>query len=106
MVTSGPLQSRISDAAQKILSEELGIVEGCRLLSQLRARLDDPTNELFDTFVAVASETEDLPLGELRSQWSKESLARIEARVNAYINRMREIVLEDCRVLVKEYSLS
>lgn len=97
-------QSRIVEAAQKILAGEMDIVEGCRLLLYLQQLLNDPNDELFMTFIVIASETEHFPVGELRSRWHKDSLARVDAEVGAYITRVRKSVMEACTALVKEYS--
>lgn len=82
----------------------MGIVEGCRSLLWLRELLNEPNDELFMPIIVVESETEHFPVGELRSQWQKDSLARVDAEVGAYIARVRESVLEACIALVKEYS--
>ena len=58
MTLQGSAQTQIAAVAQRILSGELGIVEGCRRLVQLSARLDRIDDELFAPIVAVESETE------------------------------------------------
>ncbi len=97
-------QTQIAAVAQGMLCGDIGIVDGCRQLVRLYCRLDEGVDELFALIVAVESETEDLPLGEARSQWSEEALSRKDAEVNAYIGQVREVVLEACEALVQRYS--
>lgn len=96
--------AEIATVAHKVLDGELGIVEGCRLLASLASRFDVSESDALKTIIVVESETEALPVGEFRSQWHPESLAKKDAEFAPYIEKVRPLVLEACRALVQEYS--
>jgi len=54
----------------------MGITEGSRNVVALRHALDQEANELFLPFVAVDSETDHFPLGDVRARWSSSALER------------------------------
>jgi hypothetical protein len=102
-LTESP-QTQIAVVAEGMLSGKVGLVDGCRQLMKLSNRLDENSEGLFIPIVAVESETDDLPLGEARSVWSAEALARKDAEASTYLCQVREVVLEACEVLVKRYA--
>jgi Protein of unknown function (DUF2489) len=61
---------------EDLRSSRVGITEGCRNVVGLRHALDQENNELFLPFVAVDSETDHFPLGDVRARWSPIALAR------------------------------
>ncbi|MFL6192611.1 MAG: hypothetical protein ACJ75H_00460 [Thermoanaerobaculia bacterium] len=75
------VKRQIAGMAEKILAEEIGLVDGCRRLLKLFNALDrkEWDKELFDPISLFESETEELPVGELRSMWNPQALARKEA---------------------------
>jgi hypothetical protein len=56
----------------------IGITEGCRNVAGLRHALGEENNELFLPFVAVDSETDHFPLGDVRARWSPSALERVD----------------------------
>jgi len=99
-ISSGWSEARIVSVAKKMLSGDMGIVEGSRLINGVSGRDDD----LLDIFMLIASETEDFPVGDLRSLWEKGALERIERRTEAYIDQLRDEVLKTCEMLIQKYS--
>jgi hypothetical protein len=61
---------------EELRSGRVGITEGCRNVVGLRSALNQETNELFLPFVAVESETDHFPLGDIRARWSPIALER------------------------------
>lgn len=55
-----------------------------------------------DAFVAVASETDDLPLGAVRQYWAPDALARKDQELASYETRIRDHVPDSCRELEHE----
>jgi len=94
----------IATVARKALDGEIDIIEGCRLLVKLASRLEVSESDALKTIIAIESETEALPLGEFRSLWNPESLAKKDAEFAPYIEQVRPLVLEAFRALVQEYS--
>jgi len=61
---------------EQLQAGRIGVTEGCRNIVALRAALGEEKNELFKPFVAVDSETDHFPLGEVRNGWSAVALDR------------------------------
>jgi hypothetical protein len=61
---------------EDLRSTRMGITEGCRNVVALRHALGQEANELFLPFVAVDSETDHFPLGDVRTSWSSSALER------------------------------
>jgi len=83
-----------TDVARRTLKGEYDLLLACRDLADLRGRLPGVSEEVMDTFVAVASEVDDLPLGRERGQWSVEALAAKDADAEIYRKRVRGAVEE------------
>lgn len=98
------IKREIASVARKILSGQLGILEGSRSLAQLSGRLQERNDDLFAAVLAVESETDELPLGPERSNWSEEALSRKDADAEDYVIRVRDVVLQTCEKLVEAYS--
>ena len=73
--------ARIVTIAQRILSGESGIVAGARQLARLRFDVGAEHDSDFIFFVAVDSESDDLPLGEVRSHWNADVLKEKDAEL-------------------------
>ena len=97
-------EAHLAVLAQRMILGEVGIVEGCRSLTRLLVQLESGDDELFIPIFAVESETEDFPVGTERSLWSESALQVKDAEVGVYLNEVRGVVLDVCRILVKRYS--
>jgi hypothetical protein len=95
--------AKIVAAARGILSGELGIVAGARQLATLRFDVGTEDDSDFIFFVGVDSETDDLPLGDVRSRWNPDALKAKDAELAAYESKVRERALEICRRLLRKY---
>jgi hypothetical protein len=86
---------------EELQAGDLGVTHGCRNVVALRAALGEEKNELFTPFVAVDSETDHFPLGEVRNSWSavaldredKERLAREQFHAEHIVNAARKLLL-------------
>jgi len=80
------------------------VLEGCHILSSLRweAEVGD-SDEDFDTFTAIASETDALPLGEVRRHWAPEALQRLEPEVKSATEWALPLAFPACRSVVKRF---
>ena len=69
------------ETLEQMLANELSFIEGSRALSVLLHSADvDRLSDPFVTFVAIDSETDDIPLGDTRSLWSKQALEQHAAK--------------------------
>jgi hypothetical protein len=96
-------RAKIVTVARGILAGELGIVAGARQLAPLHfdvAVKDDP-DVIF--FVGVDSESDHLPVGEVRRHWNAEALRAKDADLEIFEARVRVGALEACRSLIRKY---
>ena len=89
--------------ARQILDGKIGIVAGARELTRLRfpSRAESDSDIL--VFVGVDSETDHLPLGNVRQQWNAEVLKVKDEELKRYEVQVRERVFGACRNLITKY---
>ena len=92
--------AKIVATSRRILSGELGIVAGARQLSGLRLDVDAERDADFIFFVGVDSETDHLPVGEVRSRWSADTLKAKNEELQAYEASVRGRAFEVCKSLI------
>jgi len=89
--------------ARGILDHSIGVVAGARLLSALRFRVSAENDPDFLTFTGIDSETDRFPLGEVRSRWSSEALARFDDERLTAEGHWRESAERACVSLIQKY---
>jgi len=92
------LQAR--EIARKTLDEGYDPLLACREIDGLSPGLPTIPREVLDTFNAVASETDTIPLGDQRRYWSDDALRLRDYRAADYRARVYEVVLADLRRLL------
>lgn len=100
------IRKTMANIARAMLRNEIGLLEGCRQLASVSRRL--PALEASDpdvlTFVGVDSESDDIPLGSVRTRWAAEALAEKDNQRDEYLSRARESIEQACRAIVDRYS--
>lgn len=97
-------RAKVVEAAQAILDGTSGIIEGARRLNALRAAMGiHHLDEDFVGFVAIDSETDTLPIGEVRKRWNKEALIQKDREVEEGERLYRDGALEGCRRLIARF---
>ncbi|MGD1065863.1 MAG: hypothetical protein ABR975_03525 [Vulcanimicrobiaceae bacterium] len=82
------------------------MVEGARIIAGWRSELDpELRNAAFRGIYGFESETEEYLVGEQRTVWAPEYVARIDARIADYIRRTRSSVFYDCQVLIEHFAV-
>jgi len=100
-------RARIVDLAQAMLDGAVGIIEGSRRLNDLRGALGiDHLDDDFVGFLAIESETDHLPVGDVRRLWNREALVEKDRQVDAAERHYRDRAFEDCRKLMARFGLS
>jgi|ERR1035441_820539 hypothetical protein len=94
---------KIVAAAQRILSGEIGVIAGARQLCGLGDQVGADDDPDFTYFVAIDSQTDHLPIGEVRQLWNPEALREKDAEVAAFEALEREKTFEICRRLIEKY---
>ena len=92
--------------AKGILNGDIGIIAGARQLSRLRfhSRTEKDSDILF--FVGIDSETDDLPLGDVRRHWNPEALMIKDEELRRYESRLKEQAFRACHGLIARYDLA
>jgi hypothetical protein len=94
---------KIVAAARSILSGELGIIAGARQLSGLGDGVGADRDPDFRFFVGIDSESDHMPIGEVRQHWNPEALRVKDAEVAKVEALYREQAFEICRKLIQKY---
>ena len=99
-------QAEAVKLAQTVVAGEIGLLEGARELAAIGTRLvhDVSLDPDFSVLVAVASETDDLPIGQVRALWDRSAVAERDREIADYEARVREVVLAACRSIRTRYA--
>ncbi len=97
-------QQQVVEAASAMLHGELGIIEGSRLLAGLCCRVSSLEHDPdFLCFVGIDSETDHLPIGDIRQHWASEALAVKDAEIRAAESFHRDHAIAACQVLLRRF---
>ena len=102
---SATRRAEAAHAADAILEGEVGLIDGVRHLARIGHGLvrdfwGDPD---FSLLGAVDSETDDLPVGQVRGPWDPAALAVKDREMADYESRVRDAVLAACRSIRERY---
>jgi hypothetical protein len=86
-----------------VLSGCCGIVEGARRLSGLEHRLAAEHDPDFTFFFGVDSETDHLPLGDVRKRWAADALRKKDEELSSLEGFFRADALCACRNLILKF---
>ena len=90
--------------ARDLLEGEIDFLSGVRGLKSFKHEVSDDDFDLdFLVFVAIDSETDHIPLPELRESCSKSWLKECDKEVKEIEERNREQVAEACRKLINRF---
>src|ERR1043165_6813817 len=94
-------QSEVVSTARGILSGVVGIVEGARRLTKLGHALGVDRDPDFTFFIGVDSQTDHLPVGEVRRHWAADALRRTDEELRACESFFRADAFRVCQSLVQ-----
>jgi Elongation factor Tu C-terminal domain len=97
------LRGKVVAVARSILAGEVGIVAGARQFVRATHRVGVGSDQDFRFFIGVDSETDHLPLGEVRQRWNPDALLAKDAELADYEARVRERAFAACRSLIQKY---
>lgn len=98
------IRSELVETASKMLDGELDLIEGCRRIVRLRFELDEPEDEIFLPLVGVESETDDLPIGNLRDELSSDALSSKDQEKANYLAKVKSNILDTCERIIAKFS--
>lgn len=96
---------QVVETAQSMLDGQLSFLIGSRRLAALRHEVDVAGSDAdFLIFVGIASETDDLPLGEVRQYWSAQALARLKPEIQSTEAWAASVGTEACTSLIARFA--
>jgi hypothetical protein len=105
-ITASSDRQKIVQIAQGVLDGSIGIIAGARQLRVFaggHAGIDEFDPD-FRTFVAIDSETDDLPIGESRRYWAADALAKKDIEIARCEDLYRVEACEAASRLVERFS--
>ena len=95
---------KVVETARAMLDGQMSYLLGARRLDSLRHDVsvsDDDAD--FMVFVAIASDTDDYPLGPVRELWDQEALERLQPEIDAAERWAKEQSMMTCAKLVQRF---
>ncbi|MGW8392110.1 DUF2489 domain-containing protein [Pseudoduganella sp. HUAS MS19] len=95
----------VVETARAMLDGRLSYLLGARKLDALRheANVNDDDAD-FMVFVAIASDTDDYPLGSVRELWDKQALEKLQPEIDSAERWAKEQSMSTCTKLVQRFS--
>jgi hypothetical protein len=106
MPAVGTKEQKVAQIAQSILDSRIGIIEGSREIRRFcggHVGLDERDPDL-NTFVAIDSETDDLPIGDFRQYWAPDALAQKDSEITRCEAMYREAAFRAASHLVARFA--
>jgi hypothetical protein len=99
-------RQKVAQIAQGILDSRIGIIAGARQIRVFcggHLGLDEQDPDL-STFIGIDSETDDLPIGDVRQYWAAHALVQKDLEIERCEARYREAALEAASHLVTRFA--
>lgn len=90
------IDCRIIPIIESIADDKIGIIEASRKIVKIIYELRIEISELI-IFKAIDSETDHLPIGEVRNYWDKQALVKADEEVRTYEASVRNKVSKVCQ---------
>lgn len=104
MSETNDARRRVVAVAEAVLSGRVGVIEGARQLVALRSSVtNNDLDDDFIAFIAIDSETDTLPVGEVRKLWAADSLIAKDREIEGTEELYRDGAVEACRRLVARF---
>ena len=98
-------QQHVIEVASAILRGELGVIEGSRLLCSFRFHVSSLDHDPdFRPFVGIDSETDHLPIGDVRRHWAADALANMYQEIQAAEAFYHDTAIAGCDRLLSRFS--
>ena len=94
------IESEIIEIVDKMMKNRIDLIEGCRKITSLQYQLNNP-DDVFLFFRGIASETDDICLGEERSTCSIDYLVKLDLEKEEYLTKVKNRILDACKKVKK-----
>jgi hypothetical protein len=91
---SEDVRSQILFIAKKLLGDQISAIAASRELSPLRHQVSKEIAEVLIVFTTIDSETDTLPIGEVRQHWTPEALKHKDREITEAENLYRDAARE------------
>jgi hypothetical protein len=98
------IRRKAIETAKAILEEKIGVIEGSRLMEKLlrQAAIPEDDSDLL-SFMGIVSETDDLPVGEVRQHWSAEALKEEDIEIRRCEKLYRQVARKACVQVIERW---
>jgi hypothetical protein len=95
------IRVRILRAAKQLVIGEIGVIAASRELGHLRHEVEPLLANVLVTFTAIDSETDALPVGDVRKEWSPDALERKDKEIAEAEGFYRESAINAATELIR-----
>ncbi|MCW8880437.1 MAG: hypothetical protein OQJ89_09445 [Kangiellaceae bacterium] len=97
-------RKEVGDISSKMLDGSCDYLEGSRELIRLRFDADLENDHDMRIFIGIVSETDNLPIGNVRGKWSQDALKLNEPEIKKAVEWAKSISLEECKSLSERFN--
>lgn len=87
--------------ARQLIAGEVGVIAASRELGYLRHEVEAQVANVLVTFAGIDSETDDLPIGGVRKEWSREALQRKDQEIATAEQLYRDSAINAATELIR-----
>ncbi len=95
---------KVVETAQAMLNGQMSYLLGARRLDSLRHEVSVSDDADLMVFAAIASNTDDYPLGPVCELWDKQALERLQPEIDAAERWAKERSMSTCAKLVQRFA--
>lgn len=95
------IENQILNIAKELVAGQVTVIAASRELSRLRHDVEPDVADLLFTFEGIDSETDTLPIGEVRKQWNPEALERKDREIGEAEGFYRDSAVEAAGKLIR-----
>jgi hypothetical protein len=100
-VNRASVRAQILAVAKQLLTGQLDVITAARRLSALHDDAEPEIREALVGFVAIDSETDTLPIGEVRQYWRLDALERKDREIAQAEQCYRDTAVKDAAELIR-----
>ena len=97
-------RNELIELATLILKDEINVIEAIRKICNLRFQIDDPENEFFLPFIAIDSDTDHYPVGNMRANCDEGYLKSMDIEMAGFLKKERQYIVNACLDIIKACS--
>ncbi len=94
---------RLIDLCHSVISGQTSIIEGARSILAYREDMGEGDNKGWNIFVVVESDSDHLPVGEIRQHWAEDALRAKDIEIKNFESFYRKPMIEACYAISTEY---